>query len=388
MCPAGKQQGRELTEALSQTQALLALRGGGRTAAEQQAGELAGLRKALERELAASREREENLRGELKAAESRRGRAEEEPNGARTGVGSGAGEGRRLGLGWVSWRASSDRKSDNAGTWEQQAAELKRQPRPWRWRDWWAGSRNRASSRVESGGSRRGRPGGEPDGARTGVGSRRQRSAISVSGGGELEQQPEQQAGNAGLEQLVGLRWSSAGAGRGERDQKKNLRAELECGGSRPNRARRRTERRWGRSWVRRRRSWRVEVTGGRVGEPASRGRSRGNLERRAAELEQARVALQGEIREWAEREGELSRVCPAGTAGPGVDRVLESTQWRRKCAAGAAEQQAALGRGCRKRLRAGVGEPRAGNGRFASGLEAAIRRDRAGDDNGAWGRS
>ena len=45
--------------ALGQAQALLAQEAAGRTAAEQQAGELA-----------ASREREENLRAELKAAEA------------------------------------------------------------------------------------------------------------------------------------------------------------------------------------------------------------------------------------------------------------------------------------------------------------------------------
>ena len=58
-CARLEKQGRELTEALSQTQALLAQEAAGRTAAEQQAGELA-----------ASREREENLRAELKAAEA------------------------------------------------------------------------------------------------------------------------------------------------------------------------------------------------------------------------------------------------------------------------------------------------------------------------------
>ena len=69
-CARLEQQGQGLTESLSQTQALLAKEAAGRTAAEQQAGELAGLRKALEQELAASREQEGNLRGGLEAAEA------------------------------------------------------------------------------------------------------------------------------------------------------------------------------------------------------------------------------------------------------------------------------------------------------------------------------
>jgi chromosome segregation ATPase len=55
---------------LNQAQGQLAKEAAGRTAAEQQAGELAALRGALEQELAASRKREENLRTGLKAAEA------------------------------------------------------------------------------------------------------------------------------------------------------------------------------------------------------------------------------------------------------------------------------------------------------------------------------
>ena len=59
-----------MTESLSQTQALLAQEAAGRTKAEQQAGELAELRRTLEQDLAASRQQKANLGAELTAAQA------------------------------------------------------------------------------------------------------------------------------------------------------------------------------------------------------------------------------------------------------------------------------------------------------------------------------
>ena len=44
----------------------------------------------------------------------------------------------------------------------------------------------------------------------------------------------------------------------------------------------------------------------------------RENWERRAIELEQARVALQGELRVWAEREGRLKSECARNSRARG----------------------------------------------------------------------
>jgi hypothetical protein len=64
-CARLEQKSQLMTESLRQTQALLAEQADGRTVAEQQAGELVKRLRALERDLAASQKREENLRANL-----------------------------------------------------------------------------------------------------------------------------------------------------------------------------------------------------------------------------------------------------------------------------------------------------------------------------------
>ncbi|MGO8928892.1 MAG: response regulator [Limisphaerales bacterium] len=69
-CARLEQQGQGLTESLNQAQGQLAKEAAGRTAVEQQAGELAALRGALEQELAASRKQKEDLEAQFKVAEA------------------------------------------------------------------------------------------------------------------------------------------------------------------------------------------------------------------------------------------------------------------------------------------------------------------------------
>ena len=80
-CARLEEQTQGLIESLSQAQALLAKEVADRTAAQQQAGELAELWWALERELAASRKQKEDLQAQLTNGGSRQGRAGAGPNG-------------------------------------------------------------------------------------------------------------------------------------------------------------------------------------------------------------------------------------------------------------------------------------------------------------------
>ena len=70
-CARLEQQGQGLTESLTKTQALLTQEMVGRTAAEQQAAELAELRSVLEESLAASQQQKDDLGTQLKSAQAR-----------------------------------------------------------------------------------------------------------------------------------------------------------------------------------------------------------------------------------------------------------------------------------------------------------------------------
>jgi PAS domain S-box-containing protein len=317
-CARLEKQGLELTEALSQTQALLAKEAAGRTAAEQQAGELA-----------ASREREENLRAELKAAEAVVAGLEKN----RTALGQELGQAQaKVGelASWVGELESTLREEQGQrGNLERQAAELEQA---------------RLALEGESGQQKQNLRAelkaaeavvADLEKNRTALGQELGLAQAKVgelaSRVGELESTLREEVRQRGNWEQRAIELEQARlALEGESgNQKKNLRDELKAAkaaltGLEKDRTALGQE--LGQTQAK------VAELASRVGELESQLQAevgqRGNWEQRAAELEQARVALQGEIREWAEREGQLKSECARlEQQGHGLTDSLSQTQ-------------------------------------------------------------
>jgi PAS domain S-box-containing protein len=267
--------GRGLAESLSQTQVLLAQEAAGRKAAEQQAEELAGLRRALEQDLATGRSQKENLGAELMAAQA-----------AVAGL-----------------EQKQEALEGKTQEWAERESELKSEC---------ARLAQQSQGLTES--------------------LNQTQALLAQEAAGRTA--TEQQAG-----ELSELRRALEQELATSQRQKENLRAELTAAQATVAGLEQKQEalEGWIREWAEREgllksECARLEQQGQGLTEMEKRLSEemgqRENWQRRAAELEQARVALEDEIREGTEREGRLKSECARlERQGQTLTKSLSETQ-------------------------------------------------------------